>query len=965
MTDRTASAISPTGVIERVQFLPDGSPEDGPTEGCAGIGAPVLIAPGLVLRGRRDECEVLDRLVAAVRAGHSGVLVLHGEAGAGKTALLDYLAAHAAQCRIARAAGIESETDLPFAGLHQLCAPFLDRLGQLPGPQRDPLGAAFGLSAGGTPHPFAVGLAVLTLLAGIDKQQPLICLIDDAQWLDPASSQALTFVARRLLAEPIALILATRQPPSAPHLAGLAELPVRGLSDTDARALLQAAVHGPLDPAILDRIIAETRGNPLALLDLPHGLTPTQVAGGFGLPGAADLPRRMEKIRQRLASPLPPMTRQLLLVAAAEPVGDPVLVRRAASQLGVEAGAGGPAAAAGLIEPDDVHVRFRYPLMRSAIYQAATPGERQSVHQALADATDAAVNPDRQAWHRGQATPGLNEDVAAELERSTPQARARGGLPAAAAFLKRAAELTPEPGRRAQRALAAAQSEHEAGAPDVALTLLALAETGPLDDLELAHAELLRAQVLISMHRGHDAPSLFLRVAQQLGPVNPAMAREIYLDAFSAAMSADCQDHGEIRGVAMAVLAADWADPAQTSACAGSRLLTGLAILITKGHAAAAPTLRGALSAFRAESSPESMSDEDALRWLWLACHVAQALGDDTSWNELTDRRVHLARDLGALSVLPLALAERLSVDLLAGDLAAAVALLAEIGAVIEATGGRETSHATAAMAAWRGHDAGGPPLNTGRRNAGQRGQKPARTSAAWAGVALHNGLGRYEEALTAAEDRYERGFSAWVLPELIEAAVRSGHPERAAAPLREFSEISRACGTGWALGLESRSRALLNEGEGAERLYQEAIEQLSRTRVRLELARAHLVYGEWLRRERRRADARKQLRIAHEMLIAMGADAFAQRARRELAATGETVRKQTDETRDELTRQEAQVARMAADGRTNTEIGGELFISARTVEGHLRKVYAKLGVSSRRQLREGLTGTDRTTVSA
>jgi DNA-binding CsgD family transcriptional regulator len=965
VTDMATSAISRAVVIERVRFISDGSPEDKPGEDCAGIGAPAVTAPGPVLRGRGGECQVLDRLVAGVRAGHSGVLVLHGEAGAGKTALLDYLAARAAGCRIARAAGTESETDLAFAGLHQLCAPFLDRLGQLPGPQRDALSTAFGLSAGSTPDPFLVGLSVRTLLADAAEQQPMICLIDDAQWLDPASARALAFVARRLPAEPVALILATRQQPVTTHLAGLPELPVQGLSDTDARALLQAAVHGPVDPAVVDRIIAETRGNPLALLELPRGLTPAQLAGGFGLPGAAELPGRTETIRRRLLSPLPPMTRQLLLVAAAEPVGDPVLVWRAASQLGVEAGAAEPAAAAGLIEPDG-QVRFRHPLVRSAIYQAAAPGERQAAHQALADATDAAVDPDRRAWHRGQATPGLDEDVAAELEGSAPQARARGGLPAAAAFLKRAVELTPEPGRRAQRALAAAQSEHEAGAPDVALTLLALAGAGPLDEVELAHAKLLRAQILMSVHRGHDAPALFVRAAQQLNPLNPATARETYLDAFSAAMSADGQDRGEIEEVALAVLATDWADPGQTSPSAGGRLLSGLATLITTGHAAAVPALKGALSAFRAEASSGSMSDEDVLRWLWLACHVARILGDDTSWNELTDRRVHLARDLGAFSVLPLALAERLSVDLLAGDLAAASALLDEIDAVTGASGGsQEASHAAASMAAWRGHDAGVLALDAGPQDAEPRGHDPARISGGWASAAVRNGLGRYEEALTAAENWHERGLSAWVLPELIEAAARSGNPERAAGPLRELSEMARASGTEWALGIESRSRALLNQGETAERLYQEAIERLSRTRVRLELARARLVYGEWLRRERRRVDAREQLRIAHEMLIAMGADGFAQRARRELMATGETVRKQTVETRDELTHQEAQIARLAADGRTNPEIGGELFISARTVEWHLRKVYAKLGVSSRRQLRERLTGADRTIVPA
>jgi DNA-binding CsgD family transcriptional regulator len=913
------------------------------------------LRPGL--RGRRGECAALDRLVAETRAGHSQVLVLRGEAGVGKTVLLEYLPGHSPGCRVARAAGVESEAGFPFAGLHQLCAPFLDRLGQLPGPQRDALESAFGLSDGDAPDRFLVGLAVLSLLADAAQQQPLICLIDDAQWLDQASAQTLTFAARRLLAEPVALVFAAREATAALDLAGLPELVIQGLSDTDARLLLKAAIHGPLDPAVLDRIIAETRGNPQALLELPRGLTPAEIAGGFGLPGTPDAPGQLEQSLQRLLTPLPPKTRLLLLVVAAEPVGDPVLVWRAAGRLGIEAGAAAPAAAAGLIEPGG-QLRFRHPLLRSAVYRAASPGERHSVHRALADATDASTDADRRAWHRAQATPGLDEKVAAELECSAGLARSRGGLAAAAAFHTRAVELTPDPRWRAQRALAAARSEDEAGAPGTALMLLALAGTGPLDEPELAYAELLRAQITLTVDRSPEAVTMFLSAARRLEPLDPALTRTAYRDAFCAAMFSGGPAHGGgLREIAEAVLTAGWGQTGKQAPRAWDLLLDGLAMMITQGYAPAAQTLKRGLSAFRAEPMP----DEDALRWLWLACYAAQALGDDASWEDLTDRQVQLARDLGALSVLPIALCERFSVDLFTGGLTAATALATEIEAVIEATGSHLAPQGTMTLAAWRGHEAEVCALiDASGRGGAERDGGLWLVGTAWVSAVLLNGLGRYEEVLAVADHQRELGFSTWILPELIEAAVRSGNPERAASALFRLAGVACASGTEWMLGIESRSRALLAEGEAAERLYQEAIKRLSRTRMRLELARAHLLYGEWLRRERRRVDAREQLRAAHEMLIAVGAAGFAERARRELMATGETVRKQTVETRDELTPQEAQIARLAAHGRTNPEIGAELFISARTVEWHLRKVYAKLGVGSRRQLRLALPGAAR-----
>ena len=887
-----------------------------------------------------------------VRAGQSRVLVLRGEAGVGKTALLEYLQGRASGCRIARAAGVESEMELPFAGLHQLCAPMLHRLGRLPGPQGNALGAAFGLREGDAPDRFLVGLAVLSLLSDVAEEYPLVCVVDDAQWLDRASAQALAFVTRRLVAESVAMVFAVRESGDEQDLTGLPELLVHGLADPDARALLASAITGPLDERVRDRIVAETRGNPLALLELPHGLTPAELAGGFGLPDAPALSGRIEESFGRRLTPLPSATRLLLLVAAAEPVGDPVPVWRAAERLGVGVEAAAPAAAGSLVEFGS-RVRFRHPLVRSAVYRSASPEARHRVHRALAEATDPDLDPDRRAWHLAHATPALDEDVAAELERSAGRAQARGGLAAAAAFLERAAELTPEPTRRAQRALAAAQSKHQAGAPDTALDLLAMAQAGPLDELQQARVELLRAQIAFAVNRGRDAPPLLLAAAKRLEPLDATLARETYLDAFSAALFAGrLARGGGVREVAEAVLAADWEDSSRRSPLARDLLLDGLAVLTTQGYAAAATTLKRALHAFR----DEPMSEEDTLRWLWLACRIARALGDDASWDELTDRQVQLARNAGALSLLPIALIERFGVQLFVGDLDAAASLVAEAEAVVEATGSQLAPQGAIALAAWRGREAEASALiQASRQEVERRGEGLWLIATEWASAVLFNGLGRYEDALAAAEqaaeDLHELGLSTWVPTEFIEAAVRSGDPERAVGPLQRLQEISRAAGTDWALGVEARSRALLSDGAAAERLYREAIERLGRTRIRVALARAHLLYGEWLRRQRRRMDAREQLRIAHQLYSSMGMEGFAERARRELLAAGETVRKRSVRTRGELTAQEMQIARLASDGLSNPEIGARLFISARTVQYHLGKVFTKLAISSRGQL--------------
>ena len=925
-------------------------------------GALVATAAEPGLRGRRRECETLDRLVADLRAGQSQVLVLRGEAGTGKTALLEYLLERASGCCVARAAGVESEMELAFAGLHQLCAPFLDRLARLPGPQRDALSTAFNLRDGDTPDRFAVGLAVLSLLSEVAAERPLVCVVDDAHWLDRASAQALTFVARHLAAQSTAVVFAVRESCGEQDLTGLADLVVRGLADGDARALLDSAVTGPLDQGVRDRIVAEARGNPLALLELARGLTPEELAGGFALPGAPAPSSRIEESFRRRLTPLPPQTRLLLLVAAAEPLRDPVLVWRAADQLGIQVEAAAAAAAAGLIEFGG-QVRFRHPLARSAVYRAASPEERQSAHRALAEAIDPDTDPDRRAWHRAHATLGLDEGVAAELERSTVRARVRGGLAAAAAFRERAAELTPEPARRAGRALAAAQAKYQAGSPDAALRLLAMAQAGPLDELGRAQAELLRAQLAADPGRGHDAPGLLLKAAKRLEPLHLGLARDAYRDAFGAALTAGRLG---IRGRMLEVAAAARALPSAPQLHAPDLLLDGLAVLAAEGYAAGAPILGRALTAFRTEE----VRAEEGLRWLPLACRVSHDVWDDESWYLLSARLMELAREAGALAVLPLALRLGAGIKLLAGEFAAAASIAAEAEAVARATGNPVAPYSRLILAAWKGQEA-----ETSQLVAATTTQMVARgeghwlTAAHWATAVLSNGLCRYDEALASAEQGSEYpdelGLAAWPAVELIEAAARTGQPERGMSALDRLSEVTHAAGTDWALGIEARSRALLSDGASAEGLYREAIERLGRTRVRVELARAHLLYGEWLRRESRRIDAREQLRGAHQMLTAMGIEGFAERARRELLSTGETVRKYTAETAAELTAQEAQIARLAGDGHTNPEIGVQLFISARTVEWHLRKVFSKLGVSSRKELRRMLPDLERARVLA
>jgi DNA-binding CsgD family transcriptional regulator len=896
------------------------------------------------LVNRESEREHLDELLGGVRAGHSAALVLRGEAGVGKTALLRYAAGQASGFRVAHIAGVEAEMELPFAGVHQLCAPMLDRLDVLPAPQREALRVALGIATGSPPDRFLISLATLSLLSAVAEERPQLCLVDDAQWLDGASAQILTFVARRLVAESMAIVFVVREP-AGRHFEGLPQLRVHGLDDGAAQTLLTRAIPGRIDARVRDRIVADARGNALALLELPRGMSAADLAGGFEDPAVADVPGRLEDHYLRRMEALPEAAQRFLLLAAADPVGDPALVWRAAGNLGIGIDVLRPAEDAELLTVG-ARVRFRHPLVRSAVYRAASSADRRAVHRALADATDARSDADRRAWHRAAAAAGLDEDVASELERSADRASARGGLAAAAAFLRRSVALTPNRDRRAERALAAAQASLQAGAFDRALEMLATVERAPLDGLQRARVDLLRGQIAFGQGAAGDAAALLLAAAQRLERLDLALARETYLFACGAAMFGGPPSGDDLLAAGRAVRALP---PPTGSPRAADTLLDGIALLVTDGRAPAAPTLLRATSAFSGDDVPV----DECLRCSPFATAAPNALWDDDGVRALCTRQLQIARDAGALGQVPVHLYALGNAAARGGDFAASASHIAEANAITEATGTSSLPYTEMLVLAMRGNEAATVSLieRTSKQLA-SAGQGIAATVAHWAVAILYNGLGRYGDARTAAVDMFA---AMWSLPELVESAARTGAADVARDAVERLTETTRPASTDWGLGVEARSRALVSEGAVAERLYRDAVERLRRTKLRADLARAHLLYGEWLRREARRKEAREQLQTAHGLFIDMGMEAFAGRARRELLATGETLRKGRAETRDELTPQERQIALLARDGLSNPEIGAQLFLSPRTVEWHLRKVFAKLGIHSRRGLANAL----------
>jgi DNA-binding CsgD family transcriptional regulator len=897
------------------------------------------------LLGRQREREALGRLLGAALGGDGGVLVVHGEPGVGKTALLERTVEEARQFRVLRAVGVEGEMELPFAALQQLCSSVLDRSEHLPDPQRDALGVAFGLSSGQAPNPFLVGLAVLGLLSEAAQERPLLCLVDDAQWLDRESAGALAFIARRLMAEKIALVFAARELGSA--LAGLPDLHVGPLGHRDARALLQSILPARLDERVLDRIVLETHGNPLALLELPHGLTPTQLAGGFGLPAAVPLSASIEESFTRRLAGLPGDARRLLVVAAADPVGDTALVWRAARRLGIPESAVEAVEAEGLSELG-ARVVFRHPLVRSAVYRAAGLKERRAVHRALAEATDPEIDPDRRAWHWAQAASLPDEELAAALERSAGRVQARGGVAALAAFLERAAALTPDPARRARRQLLAATAKRDAGDLDAALTLLLAVEAGEIDELERARAELLQAQIAVQQRRAEEAGSLFMSAARRFEPLAPELARETYLELLGGTLARDVEAPGGASAVAAAARSAPraGAEPRPVDV-----LLDALSTRLTDGFAAAAPALARALE-LTIRVAREEPGRPLSLSRVRDADMVALELWDAEASNVLAAREVQVARDTGAVGHLQFVLSFLARSHMLAGELSTAELLLDESRAIAESIGSRALVNAPIILAVLRGDEATASELiEASSEEAASRRWR----SSTYARSVLYNSLGRHDAAFEVVREALQSedpiAYGTLLVPELAEAASRTHERATLEHASRWVSERARVLRSSWASGIDQRLRALLSEGETADRSYRESIEHLSGTRLRFELARTTLLYGEWLRRERRRVDARAQLRSALEQFTRMGAAAFARRAERELLATGERARKRTVDTLGQLTPQETQIARLAANGDTNREIAAQLFISPSTVEYHLRKAFRKLDVKSRTQL--------------
>ncbi len=913
------------------------------------------------LFGRRAECEELDGLVADIRAGTSRVLVLRGDAGAGKTALLAYLTDHAKGLRVSAAVGVESEMELAYSGLHQLCGPMLELIGSLPAPQHDALATVFGMDEGPAPNRFLVGLATLSLFTEAAEQQPLLCVVDDAHWLDEASVQVLSFVARRLLADRVGLVGVARTGVGDGGFAGLPELPIGPLGDADARALLLEHLIGPLDAVVCDQIVAESHGNPLALLEFPRTWNVTDLAGGFGLPESHPVARKIEESYVRRLRGLPPETQLLVLAATAEPLGDPALLHSAAKALDINMTAVDPAVDAGLLSIGR-RVEFAHPLVRSSAYRSAIAEDRHRVHRVLADATDPEQDPDRRAWHRAQASSGPDEDVAADLERSAGRAQARGGIAAAAAFLDRAVELTEDPGRRSERAVAAAEVSFRAGAFEAALQLAATAEAGPLDDVHGARVNLLRGHITQVLGYGNDAAPQLLEAARQLQPFDLQLARGAYLTAYASAFSAAHLGEEKVfREICEAIedlpTAPGAPDPIDL-------LLEGMARSHTDGRAAAMPLLQ------RAAIVVADLPREDVISWGWMAPWASHVTWDAVASTAIYERHAQIIRDAGALAELPI-YASSLALDRIwSGDLADATRLIAETDDVSAATGSQLPPMAALRLAAMRGRELEASPLIEATiALGGARGQGLAVRIAQFAAATLYNGLSRYEEAFSAAHQAPPSDMDpyplTWTLVELVEAATRIGETDVAQVALERLANETLPAGTDWALGTEARSRALVLDGDAAENGYREAIERFGRTNLRPELARANLIYGEWLRREGRRVDAREQLRTAHELFVGIGMEAFAERARRELNATGEKVRKRSPETSDELTPQEAQIARLARGGFSNPEIGAQLFISSRTVEWHLRKVFTKLEITSRRQLRTALPDEGRSALGA
>lgn len=909
---------------------------------------------GRALVGRRRERAAIAKLVADARVGHGGVLVVSGEAGIGKTALLDDAVASFGDSRVIRISGTESGLELVFGSLQQLCAPLHQFIPRLPDPQRNAMQVALGIRVGDPPDALVLGLALLTLLGEAAGEQTTACIIDDAQWLDSVSLHALTIAARRIAADPLAMIFATRDPGAVRELAGLPELSLHGLSTADSRALLRATLPGKVDERVLQNIIAEAAGNPLALLELLKSLSPGELAGGYGIAQAVPPATALERSFLHRIREIPAPTRTLLLIAASEPTGRSDWLWAAAARLGVQPDAATAAEAAGLVNAKS-GISFRHPLIRTAIYRSASVIERRRAHGALAEVIVDDTSADHRAWHHAYAAAGPDEAVADELERSSERARARGGIAASAAFIEHAVNLSVDVDLRARRALSAAQAKLDSGSMESADHLLSIAADSSDDETVRATVELLRARIAFATNRGNDAPPLLLAAARRLAEVDAPRSRETYLEALMAAALAGrfaSDPHNSTSHIAEAVRRD--APPAPDPPRAIDDLLDGLVARLRDGHLAAAPKLRGAVSRFLQEDAA-GIADP---RWHEITYMVCLDLFDQDSYNHLVGRQLRALRATGSLSVMPPALVTEAGLSVTGGDFERAETLLAEAGTIVAATTGGRLADTPihCYLAAYRGQeDRCREYAELKLRQAHQVGQGFESATAQYALAILHLGLGQFPEALAAATAGVgydDLGICGYLLVELVEAATRCGDDATAAGALARLTARTGVCPTDTAAGVAARSAALVCADEGADELYRQAIAHLQHSPAAVYLARSHLVYGEWLRRTKRRAQAREQLRTAHQMFIRMGADGFARRARRELTATGEKVVTHTPRTAGALTAQESHIAALVRDGYTNNEIAGQLFLSPRTVEWHLGRIFTKLGVSSRRSLR-------------
>jgi DNA-binding CsgD family transcriptional regulator len=910
--------------------------------------------PPAVLIGRRGEQRVVADLLAAMRRGRSGVLVIRGEPGIGKTALLADSLALASDSRIVTISGAESEIELAYAGVQQLCAPFLNYLDALPGPQKNALRVALGsqeAAAGGTPDRLLVGLALLTLLGEAARDRPVVCIVDDAQWVDAASLDAIGFVARRLLADPIAIFFAARQLGAEHQLSGLPELELGGLEDADARALLREMVPGRLDERAREVLLAESGGNPLALLELHKALNPEELAGGYGLAQAASRISRISSSFERRLNELPSETVLLMLIAAADAAARSDWLWAAAERLGLDASVAQPAEDAGLITVFD-GLRFRHPLIRSAVYRTAPIAARHRVHAALAQVITGSAADEHRAWHRAKAAPRPDEQIATELLRASERAGARGGVAAAAAFLALSADLTSDAELRVQRRLKAANAKLDAGAPAAASELMVSISAENDSEHVGARIALLRAKLAFAINRGRDAPPLLLAAAERLSRLDPLLSRETYLAALMAAMNVGRLPADE-RSMARSIAeAARSAPPAAEPPRAVDLLLDGLVVRLTDGYAAAAPLLTRGLREYLRE---DALGTADP-RWHGVTHRVCLDLFDRAASNALAARQVEMLRAAGELTVLPAVLYQYAGLCITEGRFNQATGLIVEAEAVIAATGAPPLASIRPYLAAYRGQEQLCRTLvESAIGDATIRGEGGEVTVALCSKAILHNSYGQYAEALeacAAVSSFDDVGNYGYMLVEMIEAATRCGEGQVAAEALERLTERADASGSKTAQGLAARSAALVaGDDPRAEAEYQRSIELLEQS-YSLYAMRTRLVYGEWLRRVRRRRDARVELRIAYDAFAAMGAEGFADRARKELTVAGETIYPGPPGQAVGLTAQESHIARLAREGHTTSEIAGQLFLSPRTVEWHLSRIFAKLGIASRRDLR-------------